>query len=230
MIKVKETSLDQIEFLRNTVEKLTLKIKEKDDELEKLKNNTTTSSSIKSNSSAYYKSDDVNKVIVRLYANAYSPGFILKIMNDQKGFSTNLRHIETICTSVDGDGSHQLNVEDSLMEYYIEQKQLFIKNNSIDKGFFATSLYKKLKLVEDDLTACLVEAQAAGDPMERRKVSELLIKLYERSAVIFSKNTLNIFSKKEVAEIGSDYDEATNSMFGEEPVSDKIVYMKKKTS
>jgi UDP-glucose 6-dehydrogenase len=109
------------------------------------------------------------------------------------------------------------------MEYNNEMKEVFVKRNTIEKGFFASSLHQKFKMLEDEYSISLIKAKEEMDEIRKTKILELMTKLYQAEAQAFSKNTLAVFGKQNVEKTTEDYDKDVENIFG----SEKIVSFKK---
>ena len=147
-----------------------------------------------------------SKQIIKLFAFGFSIGNIYKMMTEQVGVECDISEIESIVNNIDM-------CHEELQRYYVEMKKLFEEKNSLTKGFFASSLYKKLMLLENEVSLSLVNAKALGDENLKLKCVENLLKVYEKSATLFSKSGLDIFNKTMSLNINSEYDKQNEDVF-----------------
>lgn len=170
------------------------------------------------------KASDKEKKVAELYASGLPSGFIYKMFMEQLHIDMSLNEIEKIVSRLEGDGKA---ISLDLLNHYVEAKKIFTEKNTVEKGFFASSLYKKFKLLEEEYSILLMIAKDEGNNEERRKIVDLMGRLYQIEASTFSKNTLAIFGKQSVENITKDYDTQVDELFGTAGES-KIVAFKKK--
>jgi len=197
MIKSEER-VDEMEFLKNTVAKLTKKLQEKDEKINQLLTKINSENEItdlvpkKQKVFDTYKENETEKQIVKLYAQGYSSGgFIFNILNKDYNISISLDTITNLLESLNGDN---LMVDPMLEKYFIECKKNFEDKNSLSKGLFANMIYKKFKILEEEYSQCLIAATEMEDHRERRMILDSLLKLTEKTASVFSKNILDMFN------------------------------------
>ena len=141
-----------MEFAKNTItvltqnlkqekalnSELTKRVKELEEMLNDIKKNTNSNM-------VSLKATSKEKQIIELYARGIPVGFIKKVFDEQLYIDVSIEEIETLIMSLT---SNKCSVE--LMEYYNEMKEIFVKRNTIEKGFFASSLHQKFKMLEDE--------------------------------------------------------------------------------
>ena len=120
------------------------------------------------------KATSKEKQIVELYARGVPVGFIKKVFDEQLYIDVSIEEIEMLIMSLTGN---KCSVE--LMEYYNEMKEVFVKRNTIEKGFFASSLHQKFKMLEDEYSISLIKAKEEMDEIRKTKILELMTKLYQ---------------------------------------------------
>lgn len=185
-----------IEALKTTIEKLTRALMEKDSKISQLQRegNMATISNTGSRIQKFeeFSGNDKEKQVVKLYAQGFSGGFIFDIMNKEIGVSVSMDMINSIVRSINGD---KMAVSNDLLAYYVECKKVFEDQSTLSKGMFAQSVYKKMKILEENYSCCLVRAQEEDDAKEQRLILDSLLKLNEKTASIFSKQVLDIFNQ-----------------------------------
>jgi hypothetical protein len=184
---------DNTEFLKNSVLMLTKKLQDKDEKIKQLqKEMLTNNDSCEKIVFEKYKGDDeTSKKVVKLYAQGYSSGYIFDILNKEVGVSASMGQIEDIVRGIDGD---KIAVSNDLLAYYIECRKVFEDQENLSKGLFAQTIYKKMKILEENYSQLLVRAREAEDDKEARLILDSLLKLTEKTATIFSKNILDMFN------------------------------------
>ena len=217
-----------MEFAKNTITVLTQNLKQEkalnSELIKRVKELEEMLNDIKKNTNSNIvslKATSKEKQIVELYARGVPVGFIKKVFDEQLYIDVSIEEIETLIMSLTGN---RCSVE--LMEYYNEMKEIFVKRNTIEKGFFASSLHQKFKMLEDEYSISLMKAKEEMDEVRKTKILELMTKLYQAEAQAFSKNTLAVFGKQNVEKTTEDYDKDVENIFG----SEKIVSFKKVVS
>lgn len=226
MIQEEQDSAKKL--LKNTISKLTenlqseknrnkeleLRIKEADEIIATYK---------KGGVGAPIRASDKEKKIVELYAQGIPAGFIYKIFIEQLYIDIGLQEIEKLIMYIDSS-SPKLPLE--LMEHYVLSKKVFTERSSLDKGFFASSLYNKFKLLEGEYSISLMKAKDSDDEESKRKILDQMTKLLQVQATVFSKNTLSIFGSKNTENITADYDKEVNALFDDS--EGNVIRFKKK--
>lgn len=184
---------DNIDFLKNSINMLTKRLQDKDEKIKQLQKEmlTNNDSCEKIVFEKYKGDDDTSKKIVKLYAQGYSSGYIFDMLNKEVGVSASMGQIEDIVRSIDGD---KIAVSNDLLSYYIECRRVFEDQENLSKGLFAQTIYKKMKILEENYSQLLVRAREADDDKEARLILDSLLKLTEKTATIFSKNILDMFN------------------------------------
>ena len=169
------------------------------------------------------RTSEKEKKVAELYASGLPSGFIYKVLMEQLHINVSLNDIEKIVSNLEGDGR---SVSIELLDHYLKSKKIFTEKNTVEKGFFTSSLYKKFKLLEEEYSILLMEAKDEGNAEEKRKILDQMARLYQIEATTFSKNTLSIFGKQSAESVTKDYDEQVDALFGGS--ESKIVSFKRK--
>lgn len=213
MINEIDFGIPESDRLKKTISSLSLKLKEAEDakllikekaerDIARLELKLTSA-----NRNSYIVSaTEKHKQIIKLFAFGFSIGATYKICTEEMGLDVTIDEVESITNSI--DFAHE-----ELQRYYVEMKELFQAKNSLDKGFFSSSLYKKLQLLENEISLSMVKAKEVGDEGLKLKCTENLLKIYERMATMFSKNGLDIFSKQLSVKLLDDYDKQNDKVF-----------------
>ena len=215
-------------LLKNTISKLTENLqseKNRNKELEaRLKEAEEIISTYKKEgTNSAIRTSDKEKKVVELYAQGIPAGFIYKIFLEQLYIDIGLQEIEKLIMYIDSN-SPKIPVE--LMEHYITSKKVFTEKSSLDKGFFASSLYNKFKLLEGEYSISLMKAKDSDDEESKRKILDQMAKLLQIQATVFSKNTLSIFGSKTTENITADYDKEVSSLYDDS--EGNVIRFKKK--
>lgn len=233
MIKELGSVDENIKFLKETVSKLTREMLNKDEKIKELQKqlNTggaqNTESNVKLKFEKYDNTDEKAKAIVKLYAQGYSSGFIFTMLNKELGITASVNEIQDIIKSIDGD---KLQISNDLLEYYTGCRKAFEDQSSLSKGLFAQTIYKKLSLLEEKYSYCLVRAEENEDEKEMRMTLDSLLKLEEKRASIFSKNVLDLFNqnKKQENTYSEDYKKLKEKYLGTSEDKKKILQIPSK--
>lgn len=186
---------DDMELMKKQIARLTTLIKQKDD---KIKTLSAEINSIKSDELGNalgkkdfdaYDTSDVNKEVVKLYANGFGSGFIYTTLNEKKGRNISMQEIEEIVYGLNFD-PYSISID--LVKYYNECKAVF-EEQKISKGIFANSILQKIDLIEEAYSRIQIRASEAGDYKEERMILDSLKALQMDRAKTFSKNVLGIF-------------------------------------
>lgn len=205
---------ENLQSEKNRVKELEARLKEAEESIATFK---------KSGGTSPIRASDKEKKIVELYAQGIPAGFIYKIFIEQLYIDIGLQDIEKLIMYVDSN-SPKLPLE--LMEHYILSKKTFTEKSTLEKGFFASSLYNKFKLLEGEYSISLMKAKDSDDEEAKRKILDQMAKLLQIQASVFSKNTLSIFGNKNAENITADYDKEVSSLFDSE--DSNVIRFKKK--
>lgn len=140
------------------------------------------------------------KLALRLYANGFGVGLIYKTMVEEEGEDITLDEIRNLIDRVDM-------LDDELRQYFYACKKEFVDNVSINKGIFASTIYKKFQLLENVVSEQLIKAQEIDDEVTVLKCVEQLNKIYKEMSATFFKNGFDAGQNTTVIEIKESYNE-----------------------
>ena len=194
-VNMSKTKLDQ---MNNTIIKLTKMLQDKDNKIRQLTNevsdNVAPTTGLVKKSYKFEEfsgTNDTDRKVIKLYSQGYSSGFIYEILNKELNTAISVNSIEKIIHSIEGD---RMEIDNDLLQYFIECKRLFEDQQSLSKGLFASTIYKKLQILEENYSQCLISAKEMDDTKEQRMILDSILKLTKEKATIFSKNILDIFN------------------------------------
>jgi hypothetical protein len=140
------------------------------------------------------------KAVLRLYANGFGIGLIYKTLVEEEGEDITLDEIRSLVDRVDI-------LDDELRHYYYACKKEFTDNVQVNKGFFASTIYKKYQLLENVLSEQLIKAQELDDEQTVLKCVAELKNIYKEMSATFFKNGFDNQQNTTVIEIKESYNE-----------------------
>lgn len=227
---IQESGNAEIDSLKRSISVLTRAIQDKDEKIKQLqKEMNSREISTTPIQTTYTSTNDTNKHIVKLYAQGYSAGFIFNILNREMNINSPMTEIENLIRSIEGDS---LLVDNELLAYYVECKKIFEDEQSLTKGLFSQTIYKKLKIMEATYSKILVMAEENGDFKEMRMTTDSIVRLDIEMAKIFSKQVLDLFNngKTNGATYAEDYKKLKDQYIEEATENDKKVIKFKRGS
>ncbi len=141
------------------------------------------------------------KLALRLYANGFGVGLIHRTMVYEEGEEITLDEIRSLIDRIDM-------LDDELRQYFYKCKKEFTENVNINKGFFASTIYKKYQLLENVVSEQLIKAQEVGDDELTLKCVNELKNIYKEMSAVFFKNGFETESDGVMEELESDYNES----------------------
>lgn len=138
------------------------------------------------------------KIALRLYANGFGVGLIHRTMIYDEGEEITLDEIRSLIDRIDM-------LDDELRRYYYECKKEFADNVNINKGFFASTIYKKYQLLENVVSEQLIKSQEIGDDELTLKCVNELKNIYKEMSAVFFKNGFDTEVTDEISELEDDY-------------------------
>ena len=144
--------------------------------------------------------DDKYKEVIRMYAFGFSTGNIYKILTEEKSVDMTLTEVGRIVDKIDY-------LSPELHAYYIECKKEFKEKLKIDQGFFASAIYKKYQLLENEASESLTIAKEMGDEAMKLKCIDQLSKIYDKLSTSFFKNGIGSADTGSVDDLMNDYEE-----------------------
>ncbi|MGL6131095.1 MAG: hypothetical protein ACRCZ9_05745 [Fusobacteriaceae bacterium] len=140
------------------------------------------------------------KLALRLYANGFGVGLIHRTMVYEEGEEITLDEIRSLIDRIDM-------LDDELRKYFYVCKKEFTDNVNINKGFFASTIYKKYQLLENVVSEQLIKSQEIGDDELTLKCVNELKNIYKEMSAVFFKNGFETESDGTMEELESDYND-----------------------
>lgn len=144
---------------------------------------------------------DKYKFALRLYANGFGVGLIHRTMVYEEGEEITIDEIRSLIDRIDM-------LDDELRQYYYKCKKEFSENVGINKGFFASTIYKKYQLLENVVSEQMIKSQEVDDDEMTLKCVNELKNIYKEMSNVFFKNGFETEANNDIEELEQDYNES----------------------